>query len=506
MKATSTKPSSMELTHRQLTLLRKKEQMRQQQIRKILLFTTAGLLAVVLFYVLAAAYYRTRFLPRTSINGIAVGGRRVEDAEKSLKNSVEEYTLTVTLRGGEKEMITADDIELTYISGNETAEILSSQNPLLWGPALFGRGESHTVETEFHFDSGKLKSSLASFPEFQKEKVTEPQDAALVQDDTKLFRIRSEIYGNQPDLTAISKMAESAVQHSEHELDLNQEDGAYLSPAVLGSSKDLKEKMDELNAFLSAEVIVRYRDGLAVKLDKETLSYWINYDEEDGYYLSDETLYTNAYMLMSEAAEQYNDVRTTLDFQSTSEVIVRLSCDPYGYKIDVEKGMDSIVEALLYHKKTEITPDNMLMESIDPTFGGTYCEIDVTGQHIWYYESGELILDTDCVTGSESDPDRRTPSGLFYLYNKEQNAVLGSNDPSDPYEVTVDCWMPFYESYGMHDARWRDEFGGDIYKYSGTHGCANMPSDVAHALFDRIEIGMPVIVLRYGDGISDDLP
>ena len=84
MKATSTKPSSMELTHRQLTLLRKKEQMRQQQIRKILLFTTAGLLAVVLFYVLAAAYYRTRFLPRTSINGIAVGGRRVEAANSTL--------------------------------------------------------------------------------------------------------------------------------------------------------------------------------------------------------------------------------------------------------------------------------------------------------------------------------------------------------------------------------------------------------------------------------------
>ena len=489
------------IKRREILLLRKRERMKQQRMRRITIIAAGCLILSVILYLVIAGRYRTHFLPRTNINGIAVGGKTVEQAEQLLKESVEDYSLTVKMRGDKEETISGNDISLSYISSNETTNILSSQDRFAWLPAIFGKGNVCTVETGFHFDSDRLKSCLSAFQEFQAENITKPQDAYLVLDQNQAFQIKAEVRGNQPDSEIVFQEAELAVQHGEHELDLTLIDGAYVSPAISEKTESLVEQRDLLNDFLSTSITIRWKDGSTTLLDRDKLLSWISTDDTGSYELIKTDIYEKAWLLMSEAGKKYDDVKTTLDFNSTSEGVVRLKCDPYGYKIDVEKGMDDIVDALYSHTSGEIKPENMLPETMDPTFGGTYCEIDITGQHLWYYEEGSLVLDTDCVTGLESDSERRTPSGLFYLNNKVENAVLGSNDPSEPYSVTVDCWMPFFESYGMHDARWRDEFGGDLYLYEGTHGCANLPSDVAHSLFNRIEIWTPVIVLRKGDGM-----
>ena len=55
--------------------------------------------------------------------------------------------------------------------------------------------------------------------------------------------------------------------------------------------------------------------------------------------------------------------------------------------------------------------------------------------------------------------------------------------------------MPFnYNGQGMHDATWRSSFGGNIYKYNGSHGCVNMPLDKAGKLYKMTDNGVPVIV------------
>ena len=51
-------------------------------------------------------------------------------------------------------------------------------------------------------------------------------------------------------------------------------------------------------------------------------------------------------------------------------------------------------------------------------------------------------------------------------------------------------------SYGIHDASWRNKFGGTIYKSNGSHGCVNVPTDVAAKLYQRIEVGTPVYIKR----------
>ena len=64
------------------------------------------------------------------------------------------------------------------------------------------------------------------------------------------------------------------------------------------------------------------------------------------------------------------------------------------------------------------------------------------------------------------------------------------------YSVYVNYWMSFLPHYGLHDASWRDEFGGDIYEYDGSHGCVNLSYDSARTIYGLIDYGTPVIVLR----------
>ena len=55
-------------------------------------------------------------------------------------------------------------------------------------------------------------------------------------------------------------------------------------------------------------------------------------------------------------------------------------------------------------------------------------------------------------------------------------------------------WLPINGNVGIHDADWREEFGGDLYLTEGSHGCINTPYDQAEIIYNNIEIGAPVVV------------
>lgn len=102
------------------------------------------------------------------------------------------------------------------------------------------------------------------------------------------------------------------------------------------------------------------------------------------------------------------------------------------------------------------------------------------------YYMGECIVDTPCVTGSVITHNE-TPPGLFYLSYKTRNATLMNNS-------FVKYWMPFNGDIGLHDASWRNTFGGEIYKTNGSHGCVNLPEEAAQIIYEHIDTSMPIIV------------
>ena len=54
--------------------------------------------------------------------------------------------------------------------------------------------------------------------------------------------------------------------------------------------------------------------------------------------------------------------------------------------------------------------------------------------------------------------------------------------------------MVFTTDSGFHDAEWQWAFGDDMYIDNGSHGCVNLPLEVAEQLYGFVYPGMPVFV------------
>ena len=123
---------------------------------------------------------------------------------------------------------------------------------------------------------------------------------------------------------------------------------------------------------------------------------------------------------------------------------------------------------------------------------GTYVEVSIQDQKLWCYKNGQVVMETDVVTGLPT-AERETKTGCWAVDAKKEQATLGTLDVQG-YSQPVNYWAPFDGGQGLHDAPWRSTFGGTIYQTNGSHGCVNIPEANMKTIFDTISIGTAVVV------------
>ena len=148
------------------------------------------------------------------------------------------------------------------------------------------------------------------------------------------------------------------------------------------------------------------------------------------------------------------------------------------------------LEGRFPNAESELTGTSPAPETLTPDLPyPTYVDVDIEKQTVIYYENGIPLLSSPCVTGTLSG-GRATPKGTYQITKK----VPGKYLVGPTWKNWVDRWMPFNDHIGLHDASWRSEFGGEIYKKKGSHGCVNLPKDMAYNLYDRVSVGTIVLV------------
>ena len=181
---------------------------------------------------------------------------------------------------------------------------------------------------------------------------------------------------------------------------------------------------------------------------------------------------------------------------TTLGVELSLNSRSYGWLTDQEAETEELIEIICQGKTASREPvyASTARQKGMSDIGNSYVEVDLTHQHLYLYEGGSIIFETDFVSGNmSSDPGCVTPEGIFGVTYKTTNAVLRGAD----YVTPVSYWMPFFGNYGMHDATWRSEFGGQIYITNGSHGCVNLPLGSAATIYDHVSTGFPVICYYY---------
>lgn len=99
----------------------------------------------------------------------------------------------------------------------------------------------------------------------------------------------------------------------------------------------------------------------------------------------------------------------------------------------------------------------------------TYVEVDISKQKLYCYYNDELVLIADVVTGN---PTIGTTPGTNLGYTQTNGKLYKTYLMGNAY---VDIFISFNpDGEGFHNAPWRQEFGGEIYKTNGSHGCVNM--------------------------------
>ena len=204
---------------------------------------------------------------------------------------------------------------------------------------------------------------------------------------------------------------------------------------------------------------------------------------------------------MAELCEQYHTYGVERPFQTSRETgeVVMIKPGNYGTELNATAEIAFLREVLsddsLRLAKTVHTPTYLHETAVKGLndIGGTYIEVDIAEQKVYFYKDYELMITSGVVTGNVRTR-HSTPEGAFCIQGKYKNRVL--RGPG--YASFVRRWMPVYKSIGLHDANWRKEaeFGGETYLKNGSHGCVNMPDETTDVIFELAEIGTPVLIFQ----------
>ena len=399
------------------------------------------------------------------------------------------------------EKIPGTEFDYTYIPSGEVAEIQAKQNPFLWVIGKLGYKQEYTVASATEYDEKKLSAKISSLVEADTEKQTSPTNAQIILKNDNTFEIIPETYGTALDTEGLIKLANKAVKSSTEEVNVAKEEELYEQPVVMATDENLVNQEEALNTFLNTEITYQLPNDETRVLGRDTTSQWVSL-QDNGYYYIDEAVVADcAANYAAGLAKEFNVLRDTRDFESTNAGVIQVDCDTYGRVVDEEEEAAKITEELLSCTSETREPIySMNNLERDPRLGGTYVEVDKCDQTVYYYENYELQMASECVTGTETNPSRYTPTGIYSIYMMERGRTLRGAQQADgsyAYSSYVNYWMAFNGGIGLHDATWRDDFGGSIYWYSGSHGCVNLPYWAAQELYNMVDIGTTVIVIDY---------
>lgn len=433
-------------------------------------------------YLVKAGSYREAFCPNTVINGLNAEGMTVDEVKASMSSRLDGYEIRLLGRDGKETVLTKEDLGLYTVFDGTLEQMMEGQNPLLWGMAWFG-GTDSKVDALVAYDETRFADCIDALPLLKEENAL-PYRQAYLSDyiQGKGYEVVPEDPGTAMDKERFTEALSKAVLSLEPELSL-EESGCY-EREQQDPPQELTALCDHMNKYATMTVTYTFGDQEEV-LNGDQIHQWITFG--DNYEVAVDTEKVNEYV--TALGKKYNTAYTERTFATSYGQDVKVS-GYYGWRIDQKAESEALATIIAAgDSQTREPVYSQTGASHNGTdYGDTYVEVNLTAQHLILHKDGEKILESDFVSGNVAR-GHTTPPGIFGITYKQRDAVLKGEGYASP----VKFWMPFNGGIGFHDASWRNQFGGSIYRTSGSHGCVNMPYQAAKTLFENIYTGMPVI-------------
>lgn len=433
-------------------------------------------------------YSSQYFLRTTIINGVDCSKMTVKEAKEALTQHWNDHDFVIKKDG--RVIGRLENLDLSYDIDRQLEKTM--HQPLykrVFRYVTKKKSEVSIAMTASEESEG-FQKQVASMDFLNRKYKVKTKDAYVDLSNRK-FRIVKDVQGDNIDRSRFRKAVLKSIARGRFTLQYKAAD-YYQRPKVRSTDQKLKDYRDYCRENFSQIITYRfYNQGYT--LSPADLKSMIT--------VKDGTRHINekgVRKFVSRLARAYDTLGTGRKFHSTYKGTISVTGGSYGYLIDQSEESQALMKDLKNGKNVSRKPK---YSQIPYYIGGgvndigtSYVEIDIGSQHLWLYQKGRVVVECPIVTGSLAG-GYGTPKGVYYLvYKAEGVSLRGRNSDGSTYNSPVKYWMPFYQDYGMHDASWRGEFGGSIYRTGGSHGCVNMPSSAAAILYARITAGYPVVV------------
>lgn len=450
----------------------------------------AAVLLLAAGYGAVGFYYQDKFYPGTEINENPCGGKDVAYIKDIIKKSAENYTLTIKEKNDQTEQINGTQIQMTYQDDNSLEKVKEEQNSWLWPVQIWGN-KKYTVKMDNSYSQESLTQVVSQLACMQDANMTPSQDAK-VEDNGTSYVIVPEVIGTAVDKEKTTAAIQDAVDQRKTEISLEEAD-CYIKPAVTQDDETLKKDVEDMNRLTSLEISVNFGTGTET-FTKDQLKAWIRKGDDGKFYFDAESVKQEVIAW----SEKYNTVGKARDFVTSSGATVHLTGGDYGWRLWQDKTTESLVAALNAGQSGPVEPTWLYTGETHEgnDIDGTYVEISISQQRMWFYKDHTLLVDTPVVTGNPNKGNGTPSGGVWRLKGKESPSTLVGRYPDGTieYETPVTYWLPFNGGVGIHDLSTRSSYGGSIYLYNGSHGCINTPLDNVRTIYENIETNTPIVV------------
>lgn len=471
--------------------------------KKIIIISS---LTAVILCILAAlytglsVYYAKGFSYGTWINEIYCTGKSVPEAAELLEAQYRENSdgcMSVTMEDGSVRVIDYNEIGLKCDFLGELEAVKEEQEPWLWFLNL--SSQSRQIQPDISIDEEAFERAYKKcFSDFCER---DDEDYRVYIERTtegcRLVNEKKKVWDWETDEALLME----AVLSGKDSFDLASE-GTYRDLPLDTEQLRTLDLWEDIKTFQQCDIIYRFGED-EEPIDASVVCDWLIPDGEGGFVYDEEGHLAwdkeklEAYVDV--LAKRYNTLGGTREFKSTRGDTVTIEGGTYGNQFQVKSEKKWLYETFSECKSGAWTGELPVVREPEyvktakkqgrDDIGDTYIEIDMGQQQMYYYQEGMLKLSTPIVTGNMMRR-RGTPSMVCYVYGKQKNRVL----KGPGYAAHVKYWMPVKNGIGIHDAAWRDEFGGEIYKTEGSHGCINTPDEAMAKLYEMVEIGTPVVM------------
>ena len=470
--------------------------------------------------------YKT-FPEKYKLASVDVGGMTADEAKKAIKTAVGKYKISVKLDDASFDM-TAKDLGLKYNDKADLQELINAANKDKKPEKqvkLFKMDKSDELETALvdSYITAKTQSQSDATAQSDTDAEANDDEQKKAEADTQTFDIRSivpyratiaynaeagqfegvdGVSGDAPVYDNAATNLTSAVKELKDKVELTSATG-YVDGEKATDSEQVKNALKEANAYLDVTVTCNFTpatgEAATEAVGKDQIAQWLIVGN-DGLSVSLDG--ENMATYCTELAKKHDvSKKKTGQFKTTGGSIINVPVASSGQTVDGNKLYEAIAEAI--NNKKSATVEAVYSEAKEEetgeyvTYGGNYCEVDLTNQMVYVYKNGELVVSSQCVTGCISK-GHGTPTGVYSIFSRDKDRYLRG----DGYKSWVNFFIPFNGGIGFHDASWRSTFGGNIYMYSGSHGCINMPYSAAKKLYENVTLDEKVIVYGGVDKVA----